>query len=100
MNTFYIYILSNASKMFYVGLTTDLTKILQKHRDKRMILFKGNFSFEKLVYIEEMNCIDDAIKREQELRALPNHLKHDLLKLTNPEFKCLSNFLEKQTLHS
>lgn len=71
--------------MFYVGLTTDIEKMLAKHREKRMSLFKGNFSFEKLVYVQEFDCIEKAIKREQELRTLPNHQKHDLLKLTNPD---------------
>jgi predicted GIY-YIG superfamily endonuclease len=78
--------------MLYVGLTTDLEKMLQKHREKRISLFKGNFSFEKLVYVEDLSCIESAIKREQELRQMPNHLKHDLLKLTNPGMKCLSNY--------
>lgn len=97
MNKYYIYILSNASKMLYVGLTTDLNRILEKHRERRMTNFKANFSFNKLIYAEETTDIYEAIEREAELKKIPRHKKVDLLRLRNPKWECLSDFWMKET---
>lgn len=97
MSKYYIYILSNASKMLYVGLTTDLDQILAKHRDRRMASFKANFSFDKLIYVEETTDIYKAIDRETELKGIPRHRKIDLLRFTNPRWECISNYWMRET---
>jgi putative endonuclease len=97
MNRYYIYILSNASRMIYVGLTTDLDKIVQKHREKKMSSFKANFSFEKLVYVEETTDIHHAINREAELKGFPRNKKQDLISITNPGWQCIGSYWMKET---
>ena len=97
MIKYYVYIVSNASKMLYVGLTTDLDKMLTKHQEKRMSIFKGNFAFEKLIYVEETTDIHQAIAREVELKKFPRHHKVDLLSLTNPKWECMSTFWMKES---
>ncbi|GAB5409550.1 MAG: hypothetical protein BalsKO_19150 [Balneolaceae bacterium] len=96
MNKYYIYILCNPSKMLYVGLTTDLNKILLKHRNREMASFKANFSFDKLIYLEETTDIQKAIKREIELKKIPHYKKMDMLRLTNPNWECISNYWMKE----
>ncbi len=97
MNRYYIYILSNASGMLYVGLTTDLDRIVKKHRAKRMNSFKANFAFEKLVYVEETSDIYHAINREVELKGFTRYKKQDLISLTNPGWQCMGNYWMKET---
>lgn len=97
MTKYYIYILSNASKMLYVGLTTDIDSMLIKHRQKKVHTFKGNFSFEKLIYVEETSDIYYAITREKELKKIPHHHKVDLLNLTNPRWECIGSYWLKET---
>ncbi len=83
--------------MLYIGLTTDLDEILKKHREKRMSSFKANFSFEKLIYVEETTDIYKAIDREAELKKIPRNKKIDLLRLINPRWECISNYWMKET---
>ena len=78
MNRFYIYMLSNASGMYYVGLTTHLEQIVQKHREKRMLSFEANFAFDRLVYVEETSDIEQAIYRTEELRRATFYQKKKL----------------------
>ena len=92
MEKYYIYMVSNPSRMLYVGLTTDIPRMVVKHREQRMEHFRGNFSFNKLVYVEETNDVGYAIERAQTLRKGSNYLKADLLKLTNPKWECMSSF--------
>jgi len=92
MSKYYIYMLSNPSRMLYVGLTTDIQKMLIKHREKRMSNFRANFSYEKLVYVEETSDIEYAIEREKTLKSVPSYFKMDLLKITNPKWECISKY--------
>ncbi len=83
--------------MLYIGLTTDLDEIVRKHREKRMNSFKANYSFEKLIYVEETSDIHHAIKREADLKSLPRNKKQDFISLTNPEWRCISDYWMKET---
>ena len=76
---YYIYIVSNRSKMIYIGLTNDLKNILKKHRALKMNCSKGNFGLNKLVHVEEYHDINQAIQREKELKDSPRSFKSKLL---------------------
>lgn len=89
---YYIYMVTNTSRMLYVGLTTDLANILEKHREMRMNCFKGNFALDRLIYVEELSNIERAIKREQELKSSPRYYKMQLLNITNPNWDCLGDY--------
>ena len=92
MEKYFIYMVSNPSRLLYVGLTTDIPKMLAKHREKRVGHFKGNFSYEKLVYVEETSDIDYAIEREKTIRESSRNFRSSLLKITNPKWECLSRY--------
>lgn len=96
MTKYYIYIVSNAATMLYVGLTNDLERILVKHRKQKMASFKGNFSFDTLVYVEETFDINYALEREIKLKKTPDYLKKELLRITNPSMECMGKYWERQ----
>lgn len=73
-----------------MGLTTDLENILIKHKEKRMLSFKANFSFDRLLYVEEIFDVNKAIERSDELKKAPRLIKQSLLKNVNPKWECLS----------
>lgn len=83
--------------MLYVGLTTDLDNIVRKHREKRMNSFKANFSFDKLIYVEETSDIYHAINREKELKSFSHYKKQDLVALINPTWECMGNYWMKES---
>ncbi len=88
---FYLYILSNRSKMIYVGLTNDLKNILKKHQEMRMSTSKGNFGLNRLVHVEEFDNVEEAIQREEELKKAPRSTKARLLSFVNPKWRCIQN---------
>ncbi len=75
--------------MLYVGLTTDLDRMLAKHKEMRLSCFKGNFALEKLVYVEEIKNVEHAVNREIELKKLPFYEKMELLDTSNPYWECI-----------
>lgn len=92
--SYFVYMMSNSSRMLYVGLTTDIRQILEKHRSMKMNCFRGNFSLDRLVYLEEVTDVAQAIRREAELKASSRDYKNRLLAITNPEWQCLAEMLE------
>jgi len=87
-NEAYIYILTNAGNtVLYVGVTSDLGKRIQQHK---MGVFKNAFTsrykVNKLVYYEIFLDINDAIRREKQLKAGSRQKKIDLINRLNPEW--------------
>ena len=63
MRTYHLYILSNVSRMLYVGVTGDLHRRLFEHKNKLVPGYSRNYNLHKLVYIEAYGNINDAISR-------------------------------------
>ena len=87
----YIYILTNkTNSVLYVGVTKDLTKRMQQHKTG---YFKNSFTSKykvtKLVYYEEFISIQDAIRREKQLKAGSRQKKIDVINRRNPEWRDL-----------
>ncbi len=87
MNTeYHVYILSNASGMLYVGLTTDLTSMLRKHRSQNVQSFKANFAFNKVEYVEQLTNPNTAVCRFHALKGMNMREKRELItSFTNQE---------------
>ena len=89
---FYIYIVSNRSKMIYIGLTNDLKNILKKHRALKMNCTTGNFGLNKLVHVEEYYDVNQALNRESELKEAPRSFKSKLLSHSNPTWEWIQDY--------
>lgn len=87
----YIYILTNYSQStFYVGVTSDLEKRIYEHKNNIFSGFSSKYNLSKLVYFEHFNSINDAIRREKQLKNWHKQWKINLIKERNPEFDDLS----------
>ncbi len=64
----YVYMLFCDQKIYYVGITNDLRKRVNEHKNKQS-LFTKRFSDVKLVYCEEYVSKYDAAKREKQLKG-------------------------------
>jgi putative endonuclease len=84
MRTYHLYILSNVSRMLYVGVTGDLHRRLFEHKNKLVPGYSRNYNLHKLVYTEAYGNINDAISREKEIKGWLRSKKTDLIKSTNP----------------
>ena len=66
---FYVYFLTNKwNKVLYIGVTNNLKRRLEEHKNKIHNGFSSKYNLNKLVYFEHFNYINDAIKRKKSLR--------------------------------
>lgn len=95
-NNYYIYILSNwTNNIIYVGVTNDLSRRLFEHKNKLIDGFTKKYNLDKLVYYELFFDINDAIRREKELKKWRRDKKNNLIEPLNPEWRDLSlDFIE------
>jgi putative endonuclease len=84
MRTYHLHVLSNVSRMLYVGVTGDLHRRLFEHKNKLVPGYSRNYNLHKLVYIEAYGNINDAISREKEIKGWLRSKKADLIKSANP----------------
>ena len=86
-----VYILTNKSNTtFYIGVTSNLAKRIYEHKSKCVDSFSSRYNVNKLVYFEQTESIQDAIKREKQLKNWRRNWKINLIKENNPTFKDLS----------
>ena len=83
----YIYILTNVTnRVLYVGVTSDLTKRIYEHKNHLVKGFSSKYNLEKLVYFEIFEDINEAIKREKQLKGGSREKKLKLIEKSNPSF--------------
>jgi putative endonuclease len=93
MKTFHLYILSNVSRMLYVGVTGDLQRRMFEHKKKLLPGYSRNYNLHTLVYTEAFGNINDAISREKQIKSWPRSKKTALIKSTNPQWNDLAQDL-------
>ena len=93
MKTYYVYILSNKSKILYIGITNDLRRRIFEHKNKLIDGFTKRYNLTKLVFYEITNDANAAIKREKQLKNWHRQWKLNLIEENNPNWKDLSEEL-------
>ena len=89
---YYVYILTNKSnKVMYVGVTNDLQRRLYEHKAELIDGFTKRYHVHKLVYYEEYNDINDAIRREKQIKGLSRTKKNALVEIMNPLWRDFSD---------
>ena len=87
---FYVYITTNWNHtILYIGVTNDLKRRIFEHRSKLVEGFTQKFNVNKLVYYEHFSKIDDAIKREKNLKRWKREWVIELITKMNPEWRDL-----------
>jgi len=85
-----VYIMSNVSKMLYVGVTNDLEKRVLQHKSKLIPGYTQKYNLFKLVYFESLGDIRDAIHREKQIKGWLRAKKVALIESVNPHWRDLS----------
>ena len=89
---YYVYILTNwNNKVLYIGVTSNLPKRLDEHKNKVVNGFTEKYNVHKLVYFQETNDVLAAITREKEIKKWRRQKKDFLVSIMNPDWKDLSD---------
>ena len=85
-----VYIMTNQyNKVLYTGVTSDLFKRVNEHKEKSVAGFTSRYNVTKLVYYEEFTTMPEAIAREKQIKGGSRQKKVDLINSQNPEWKDL-----------
>ena len=80
----YIYIISNKlNTTIYIGVTSDLIKRVYEYKHKLIDGFTKKYNINKLVYYEVYDDINEAIKREKQLKTFKREWKNELIEKNN-----------------
>lgn len=96
MKNYYIYILSNKRNgTLYIGVTSNLIKRIQEHKNKSVDGFTKKYKVDKLIYYEQTEQINSALAREKALKKWNREWKINLIEKENPNWNDLyDNIIE------
>jgi putative endonuclease len=90
MNQYWVYMMTNRNKtVIYTGVTNDLRRRIQEHKDKKGCSFTNRYNITILVYYESFNRIVDAIAAEKRIKSGSRAKKIELIESVNPYWKDL-----------
>ena len=80
MKKYYVYIVKCKDKTLYTGYTVDLKNREAKHNSGEGAKYTRHRCPVKMVYSEEFKTINEAMKREAEIKKLSRKDKQSLIK--------------------
>jgi putative endonuclease len=84
---FYVYILaSKVGGTLYIGVTNDLVRRVWEHKSKLIESFTEKYGVSRLVYFEQFDDPENAIKREKRLKKWNRGWKVRLIEESNPSW--------------
>ncbi len=96
-HNYYVYILTNKNKtVLYTGVTNELSNRIKFHKENAGLnprAFTSKYKCFFLVYYEHFNAIEDAIKREKQIKGWKRHKKDDLISEFNSNWKFLNDMI-------
>ena len=91
---YYVYILTNKNNtVLYVWITNNIERRIYEHKNKLIEWFTSKYNLTKLVYFEEYENVNDAIKREKQLKKWRRKWKEELIEWKNPWRSDLMDYL-------
>jgi putative endonuclease len=87
MGQYYVYILaSKKNSTLYIGVTGNLIKRTNEHRNDLFDGFTKRYGVHKLVYCEQTGDVNEALKREKQLKKWKRQWKLQLIEKDNPDW--------------
>ncbi len=83
---FYVYILTNKTRGLYIGMTNNLHRRMEEHKNGLVEGFAKKYRMDRLVYYQEFPTAIDAIKAEKTLKGWRREKKINLIEEGNPDW--------------
>jgi len=91
---YYVYILaSRKNGTLYIGMTSDLVKRIYQHKNDLVEGFTKKYGVHTLVYFEQTEDVQTALRREKQLKSWKRAWKIRLIEENNPEWNDLYDTL-------
>ena len=87
---YFVYIMANASKRLYTGMTNSLRRRVREHKLKLTSGFAAQYNMTRLVYFESFGDVRNAIEREKQIKAWTRTKRLALVESSNPKWEDLS----------
>ena len=85
--SYYVYILaSKIGGTLYIGVTNDLVRRIFEHKSNFVDGFTKKYGVKRLVYFEQYDDIENAIRREKRLKQWNRAWKVRLIESVNPNW--------------
>lgn len=77
---YFVYLLECGDKSIYTGITTDLERRFEEHKNKgkKGAAYTKSREAERILYFEKYNTRSDALKREAEIKKMTREKKLEL----------------------
>jgi len=86
----WVYILaSKRNGTLYVGVTSDLRRRMEEHKQGLIDGFTRRYDVKRLVWAERHESIAAAIQREKTIKKYPRRWKLNLIEHLNPQWRDL-----------
>ena len=87
-HNYFVYILASQPQgTLYIGVTNDLRRRIQEHRDGEGGTFTKRYGVDQLVWYEHHENIHAAIQREKSLKRWRRDWKANLIQRDNPHWQ-------------
>jgi putative endonuclease len=91
IHQYFVYIITNKKDgVLYIGITNNIERRMFEHKNKLNKGFSKKYNLNKLMYFEVFKEINDAIKREKNIKKWKREWKINLINKENPEWNDLS----------
>ena len=87
---YYVYIMTNKSRILYTGVTNNLIRRVYEHKNKLAAGFTSKYNIQFLVYYEMTTDVHAALAREKQIKGWLRAKKIALINSMNPSWKDLS----------
>ncbi len=94
---YYVYVMSNTARTLYTGMTNDILRRVQEHKEGTVEGFTAKYKLPKLVYFESTPYVNNAIQREKQIKGWRRSKKLELIESANPQWADLSKALAPET---
>ena len=90
MRVYYVYVMASRSRVLYTGVTNDLARRVNEHKQGLTPGFTTRYRITRLVYYEEFADVRDAIAREKQIKAWTRARRISLVEGRNPSWQDLA----------
>ncbi len=88
-HSYFVYIVASRSRTLYIGVTNDLLRRVEEHREGTAGSFTAKYRVHRLVYFERFQYVGNAISREKQLKGWLRSRKVALVSERNPTWEDL-----------